>query len=298
MGEHTLPISAVVLTYNEEDNLGACLASIKGWTAERFVVDSCSTDNTCAIAEKQGATVVQHGFRSHTEQWSWALEHLPLGQPWVLGLDADQHVTPELRDELVSLFEPHSVKLDQIDGIYLNRRTVFRGTWIRHGGFYPKYLLKLFRRDKVVLSSFDLLDHHFYVPGKTLQSRNDIIEENQKERDVLWFIGKHEQYAVRSAREESLRRSNPAAWSVTGNLFGSPDERTVWLKQRWYHLPLYIRPFLLFLYRYVVRRGFLDGKDGFVFHLVQSFWFRTLVDMNLDEMLREDRETAIVEHVL
>src|SRR5436305_179628 len=104
MAEQGLPISAVVLTYNEEDNLGACLASLESWTAEQFVVDSGSTDNTCQIAQRHGAVVVQHEFQNHSEQWAWTLEHLPLSQPWILGLDADQRVTPELREELAELF--------------------------------------------------------------------------------------------------------------------------------------------------------------------------------------------------
>jgi hypothetical protein len=209
-----------------------------------------------------------------------------------LGLDADQRVTAELQDELRHVFTHRRAELEAIDGCFVKRRQVFRGQWIQRGGYYPKYLLKLFRRNKVRLDERDLMDHHFYVGGSTLNLKSDIIEANRKEDDIAFWIDKHNRYAPRHAREEFLRRTDQQAWLIRPALFGNPDQRVVWLKQRWYHLPLYIRPAMYFIYRYVLLLGFLDGKQGFVFHFLQSFWYRLLVDIHLDDLLSKSTDPA------
>ena len=289
MNNSLLPITAIVLTYNEERNLPDCLASLAGWTGEIFVVDSGSDDATLAIAERYGAQIVAHPFETHARQWTWALANLPIAHEWVLGLDADQHVTPELRDELAQRFGPGHASLAGIDGFYVKRRQIFRGRWIKHGTYYPKYLLKLFRPDKVKFDERDLMDHHFYVAGPTAQLEHDIVEDNQKENDIAFWVAKHNRYAPLHAQEELLRRREIDAWPIRAALFGSPDQRVVWLKQRWYHLPLFLRPLIYFFYRYLLRLGFLDGKQGFIFHFLQGFWYRVLVDIHLDELLRAGR---------
>jgi hypothetical protein len=129
------------------------------------------------------------------------------------------------------------------------------------------------------------MDHHFYVPGKVRKLRFDIVEDNQKEIDISTWIEKHNRYARLHAKEEFLRRREMHAWPIQPQLFGSPDQVVVWLKVRWYHIPLYFRPFLYFLYRYIVRLGFLDGKQGFIFHFFQGCWYRLLIDIHLDELL-------------
>ena len=283
-GQRTpLPITAVVLTLNEEPNLAPCLASLEGWTQSIVVVDSGSTDSTADIASKYGAYVCEHPFESHAKQWAWALTRLPDTSDWILALDADQRITPELQAELQEHFAAGSGSPTRVDGFYIKRRQIFRGTWIRHGGYYPKYLLKLFRRDKVVLDEFDLVDHHFYVQGPTAKLQYDLIEENHKEDDITFWIDKHNRYAVSLAKEHQRRASSLASAPIRPAFFGSPDQQILWLKAGWSLLPLYARPVLYFFYRYFVRLGFLDGKQGFVFHFMQGLWFRLLVDIKLDE---------------
>src|SRR3989442_1603855 len=153
-------LSVVILTWNEELNLPRCLESLVPLGCRVYIVDSGSTDGTLGVAEKYEATVVQHAFRTHAEQWSWGLENLPLESEWVLGLDSDQSLTAELAEELIRTFSS-TIPAD-IHGFYLGRRQIFRGRWIRHGGYYPKYLLKIFHRDRVFFDASDLLDHHFY----------------------------------------------------------------------------------------------------------------------------------------
>jgi glycosyltransferase involved in cell wall biosynthesis len=284
-----LPLAVIVLTFNEEANLDACLASVAPWAGELVVVDSGSTDRTLEIAGRYGATVVQHPFKTHASQWGWALANVPLRHAWVFGLDADQRVPPELHDELTQLFAGAQERLAGLDGLYVRRRQIFRGSWIRHGGYYPKYLLKLFRLPSVRLDEQDLMDHHFYVAGPTALLRHDILEDNQKEHDIAFWIAKHNRYAPLHAREELRRRREAAAWPLRAALFGSPDQRVIWLKSRWYRLPLYLRPFLYFFVRYVLQLGFLDGKQGFIFHFLQAFWYRLLVDIHLDDLLRMEQ---------
>jgi glycosyltransferase involved in cell wall biosynthesis len=281
----THPLAVVVLTYNEELNLPACLASMDGLPCERFVVDSESTDRTVAIAQRAQAQVLVHAFQSHAKQWRWALQNLPCTPEWVLGLDADQRLTSQLRDELASLFEDQGRQLRGIDGCYVKRRQVFRGRWIKHGGYYPKYLLKLFRPDSVYLDDDDLIDHHFYVQGKVIKLYGDLIEANAKEDDIGFWISKHNQYASLHAREEIAYRAGRRSVPIRPSLLGTPDQRTLQLKLWWYRLPLYVRPFLYFFYRYLLRRGFLDGKEGLIFHTLQGFWYRLLVDVNVDQLL-------------
>lgn len=278
-----LPVTGVVLTLNEEQNLERCLSSLDGWVRAAVVVDSGSTDGTVEIARRHEAIVIQHPFRSHVQQWRWALNQLPVSTGWVLALDADQRVTPELKAELEDLFRDNAPQLEKIEGLYIKRRQVFRGRWIRHGGYYPKYLLKLFRRDACVMDDLDLVDHHFYVKGPTLKLKHDLIEENYKENDITFWTEKHNRYAVHMA-EEQLRRMNAAGPApIEPRLFGTPDQRVLWFKSVWSRLPLYVRPFLYFTYRYFFRLGLLDGKQGFIFHFLQGFWFRLLVDIKSDE---------------
>lgn len=277
------PLAVVILTYNEELNLPACLESLRGLPGELYIVDSGSTDRTVEIAESAGARILVHPFESHARQWRWALDNLPCTPRWVLGLDADQRLSSELRAEIVDLVETSADA--RVDGYYLNRRQVFRRRWIKHGGYYPKYLLKLFRPEAVYVDERDLIDHHFYVRGRVAKLKHDLVEANVKEDEIGFWIEKHNRYAVLHAREELARRLGRQDLPLQPALMGSPDQRTLWLKLRWYGLPLYVRPFMYFVYRYLLRLGFLDGKQGLIFHFLQGFWYRLLVDVNLDDML-------------
>ena len=274
----SLPIDVVILTLNEEKNLPACLESVKRFAKKIFVVDSGSTDATAQIARDQGADVVVHEFSSHAAQWAWALGALPFESPWVLAIDADQQVS----EELAASLERFVAGSDSYDGAFVPRRQVFRGRWIRHGGYYPKYLLKLFRRSAVRLDERDRVDHHFYVDGRTALLSGDLIEANRNEDVIATWIAKHNRYARLQALEEL-----EAANHRPRRFFGTPDERTESLKARWRTMPLYVRPFLYFVYRYGFRLGFLDGKEGFIFHFLQAFWYRLLVDINIDEIRRD-----------
>jgi glycosyltransferase involved in cell wall biosynthesis len=283
VGSSSQPIvSAIILTYNEEQNLPACLTSLKLLGCPIFVVDSGSTDRTLEIAAQFGAMILEHPFTTHTQQWDWALKNVPLESEWVFALDADQAITSELAAEIRT-----RLGTSISDGLYVKRRQVFRGRWIKHGGYYPKYLLKLFRRDKVFLHGGDSVDHHFYVRGSSGKLRYDLIEANHKEDNISFWIEKHNRYAQLMAAEEQRQRGGSYEFPITPSLFETPDQRVIWLKRLWSRLPLFVRPSLYFIYRYFLRAGFLDGKEGFIFHFLQAYWYRLLVDINLDQIRKE-----------
>ena len=281
-------LSAIILTFNEQDNLPHCLESLKQLSCPVFIVDSGSSDRTLEIAEQFGATVYHHSFENHTKQWSWTLATLPLESAWVLALDADQRLTPELADEIRQATAPGAN--EEVAGLFLNRRQIFRGKWIRHGGYYPKYLLKLFRPAFVEFDPLDLVDHHFYVTGKTRKLKHDLIEANAKENDISFWIDKHNRYSTLLAREEVLRSARKDANAANRAFLGSPDQRILALKQIWRRCPLLFRSLAYFVYRYVFLAGWLDGRQGFIFHFLQGFWFRLLIDIKLQDLL--ERETA------
>jgi len=288
----SLSLTVVVLTYNEERNLPECLASLEGLRAELVVVDSGSTDRTLEIAGQFNAKVVRHSFETHARQWRWALANVGLSTEWVLALDADQRLTPSLREEIGRTLAAQGPPGGGPAGFFVRRRQIFRGRWIRHGGYYPKYLLKLFRADQAWVDAGELVDHHFRVKGDVARLAHDLIEENRNEADISAWVAKHNRYAMLQALQEfeaELRRRPPPRAA----LFGSPDERVEWLKRVWARLPLYLRPCLYFVYRYVFRLGFLDGTEGFVFHALQAFWYRLLVDIRLDELRRGRSQTRV-----
>ncbi len=272
-----VPVTVVVLTYNEALNLSACLDSVAGWATQLFVVDSGSTDSTLAIAARHGAHAVNHPFETHARQWQWALANLPIENDWILGLDADQQVTTELARQIGDVV----MSGQDASGVFVRRRQIFRGKWIRFGGYYPKYLLKLFRRDQVTVDPEDLVDHHFSVTGPTVSLTGDLIEDNKNEAEISVWTAKHNRYAVLQARQEFANTRERVGLKA---VFGDPDARVRLLKQLWSGLPLFVRPCLYVFYRYILRLGFLDGKQGFIFHVLQGFWYRLLVDINLDEL--------------
>jgi len=282
----SLPLTVIVLTRDEALNLDSCLESVAGLGARIFVVDSGSADATLEIAVRQGATCVTHSFETHARQWQWALASLPIATEWVLALDADQRVTPRLGQAMTRALTAGATSGRSPSGYYLRRRQIFRGRWIRHGGYYPKHLLRLFRRGEAWVDVRDLVDHHFLVKGLVETLDGDLIEDNRKEADIAVWVAKHVRYAALQARQEFEAGRQAPAEGPRASLLGSPDERTRRLKAIWARLPLYVRPSLYFFYRYVLRLGFLDGREGFVFHAMQAFWYRLLVDVHLDDLRR------------
>lgn len=283
--------SFIILTYNEEMHLPRLLQSITGLHAPTFVLDSGSTDRTIEIAEKFGATVQQHAFENHPKQWDFALKHFPVTTPWVICLDADQVVTSELKTLLLN-FDP--AKYADVEGIYFNRKNYFKGRWLRYGGYYPLYLLKMFRYGVGYSDLNENMDHRFVVPGRTVVwKQGHIIEENLKENDITFWIAKHNRYSDLLAQEEVERMKGLRTQTIKPRFWGTPYERIAWLKRLWWKTPRHIRPYLYFIHRFIFKFGFLDGRTGRMFHFMHALWFRKLVDVKIDELLEREKQHEI-----
>jgi glycosyltransferase involved in cell wall biosynthesis len=280
--------SFIILTYNEEQHLPRLLNSIKELNAPVFILDSGSTDNTLKIAEEYGAIVLYHKFENHPKQWDFALKNFDIKTPWIIGLDADQVVLPELFAKLKN-FKDADIP-EEVNGIYFNRKNYFKGRWLKHGGYFPKYLLKMFRTGVGYSDTNENMDHRFIVPGKTIIWKDGYIkEENLKENEISFWIAKHNRYSDLVAQEEIGRRKKLRTQSIKPKLFGSPDERIALLKKIWWSMPLFVRPFIYFFYRFIIQLGILDGKEGWIFHYLQAFWFRLIVDIKILEMLEQEK---------
>lgn len=270
------PISVLIPTYNEEVNLTDCLASLVDWAGEIIVIDSFSTDRTVELARSFGAQVVTHEFLTPAQQKNWALEHLPIQNDWVLFLDADERVPPALREEMAQMILQDG---NGYDGFWMRYRLMFYGKWIRHCGWYPVWLLRLVRRSKARWED-RAVDEHIILEGKAGYLDNDLIHENLK--DMTFWIEKHNRYASQNAQIYYDLLQGKSSSGVSANFFGSQAERKRFIKQNiWLYLPG--RGLLFFLYLYIFRLGFLDGKHGFIFCMMHGI-FQQFITVKLWEL--------------
>jgi glycosyltransferase involved in cell wall biosynthesis len=280
-------IDAIILTRDEELNLSRCLQSVKSLGAKTWVVDSGSMDRTSEVAKAGGAEFVLHGeYVNQAQQFNWALDNLPLKGEWVLRLDADERLMPELADEIRTKLD--SVPYD-VSGFYLKRRVYFMGRWMRHGGHYPIWLLRLFRRGKGRSEAREMDEHIVLLEGRADRLKNDFADDNQK--SLSEWTRKHDDYSTREVRA----RLKESGVRIGGRGLVGPAGRKRWVKQKFFlHLPLFFRSFAYFIYRYVFRLGFLDGKEGLIYHVLQGFWHQFLTDAKEYEMRKranhEERE--------
>jgi len=282
--------SFIILTYNEEIHLPRLLTSISLLNAPTFILDSGSTDRTIGIGESFGANFLQHPFENHPKQWDYALNNFDIQTPWVICLDADQIVTDELKQRLLTFREEDYTG---INAIYFNRKNFFKGKWIKHGGYYPFYMLKMFRYGVGYSDLNENMDHRFIVSGETIVWKHGVIlEENLKENNIRFWIDKHNRYSDLVASEEVERIHLLRSQTIKPRFWGSPYERTAWFKRLWWKLPRYMRPGIYFTYRMLFQLGILDGRTGIIFHFLQGFWFRLIVDIKIDEILKQNDESS------
>lgn len=275
-----LPISVVILTFNSADTIGATVASARALSDDVHVVDSGSTDATLDIVRAAGASVASHPFESYGAQRNWAIATLPLRHPWQLHLDADERVTDELAAELRALFAGDGPPAG-IAGYYVPRLVHFHGQPIRHGGMWPIHHMRLFRSGRGRCEDRKY-DQHFYVDGATATLRAPMID------DIRLTLGEWTARHNRWADAEVDEILAPSGSGVIQPGSGDPVAEKRALRSRYNRAPLFWRALGLFVYRYVLRLGFLDGRWGLVFFVLQTFWFRFLVDAKLHE--RRERE--------
>jgi len=271
-------ISVVVLSYNSEATIEATLESAARLSADIHVVDSFSTDTTVDVATRAGARLVQHPFDSYGAQRNWAIDTLPLDGDWELHLDADERLSDELVAAIRSVMANGSA---EVDGYYLPRLVRFMGREIRHGGMYPIWHMRLFRRGRGRCEN-RRYDQHFYVEGSTARLPHPLVDDIRM--SVGEFVSRHARWADAEA-EEVLRPSGGLV--VAGRLCGNPVERKRYLRGVYNRMPVFFRAVALFFYRYVLRLGFLDGREGFVFFVLQTLVYRVLVDARVHERRRQ-----------
>ena len=271
------PVSVLILTYNEQENIAACLESVR-WAAEVLVVDSLSTDRTAEIARSLNAQVYTHPFEGYSKQRNWALDNLPFAHDWILVLDADELAPPALAREIAGVA---AQPVPGCVGFYVDRQLFFLGRQLRHGGLSPSWILRLFKRGHGRLESHPM-NEHLLLDGKAEYLKEPLYHKDN--RPVSEWIAKHNRYSDIQADEYLIETTACFPGSMPPRLFGPQEQRKRWIRLRvWNRLPLLSRGFLLFFRNYFLKAGFLDGKAGFVYHILWSFWFPFLIDVKILE---------------
>jgi glycosyltransferase involved in cell wall biosynthesis len=278
-------VAVVILTFNEEANLPAALDSVKNWATEVFVVDSYSTDGTVEIALSRaddGVRVVQHEFVNYSDQWNWALTHLPIAAEWTLKLDADERVTEEFKAECtgrLANFEAGS------HGVMFRRRLFFMDDPLRFGGVRSNYDLRMWRSGKARFED-RAVNERAIVEGNSETFATAI--EHHDYKSLTDWLAKHNRYA---SMEAITGLEGNLDGEIAPRLFGSPMERRCWLRRFAQRLPL--RHVCHFLFRYILLRGVLDGRAGFRYaflHVSYMYW----IDLKILEARNRGRPPAVV----
>lgn len=262
------PISVIVPVKNEAQNLRRCLANL-AWADEIFIVDSQSDDGTSEIANEFKANVVQFYFNgTYPKKKNWSLDNLPFRNDWVLIIDADEIIIPELAREICS-----RISSGEADGYYLNSNYFFLGRLIRHCGYSECWNLRLFRHqlgryekmpDQTGGRTGDNEAHeHVQFSGRTMRLHNRL--EHHAYPTIMTWVEKHNRYAAWEATMLGRFLTLPIPQNI-----GQGKRFKRYLKRVYLRLPM--RPLVRFLYSYVLRLGFLDGKPGFIFCALLGFY--------------------------
>lgn len=294
-----LSLTVIILTLNEELHIKRCIRNVRELAERIIVVDSFSSDRTVELAKVCGAEVIQRPFKHQADQLQWALDACRIDTEWVLRLDADEFFEPNALAEIRSRLSALS---PEITGVDFKRKFFFMGRWIKWGGYYPTILMRLWRTGAARVEQRWMDEHVVLTRGRSLMfHKGDIVDENLAGVDA--WMAKHNRYATRQMvdfinREYRLLPADTWADSLPhaqarlkrlmrNNVFG--------------RAPLYLRSVLYFLYRYIIRLGLLDGKQGFVFHTLHSLCYFLLIDAKIDEaraFIRAHGLTAFREHLV
>jgi glycosyltransferase involved in cell wall biosynthesis len=281
-----MKFSIIILTYNSEATIGATLGAAAPLSDDIHVVDSYSNDQTCQIVRCHGIRVVQHPFQNYAAQRNWAIEALPLKYDWELHLDADERISETLATELAELKQTEP--WPEIQGYCVPRLVRFMNRPLRHGGMFPIWHMRLFRRGQGRCEEREY-DQHFVVNGKIAKLKGPIIDDIRMPLGE-WVI-RHNRWS--DAEVHELSRS-PDSSGLCAKLRGNPLQRKRYFRNTYNRGPLFLRAGLLFVYRYIGRLGFLDGTEGLIFYFLQSLWFRFLIDAKFFELDRvKDRQAAL-----
>jgi len=289
-------LTVVILTKNEEKNIRKCIESFRG-IAKRFViVDSYSTDATEQVCAQLNLELQAQGSRldfyqnkwiDYATQLNWGLTQTNITTQWSMRMDADEELMADLAEEINSQLPAVA---DNVNGVVLRRRVYFMGRWIKHGGRYPELLLRIFRTGKALCEQKIMDEHMILSEGATVNFKHDLIDNNQK--DLEWWISKHNWYSNREVLDHQMtvEQSTEGAALLENGISSQQAKMKRVVKNRGYYgLPKFFRAHLYFFYRYYVKLGFLDGPEGKIFHFLQAYWYRFLVDAKMYECEKYDR---------
>jgi glycosyltransferase involved in cell wall biosynthesis len=268
-------LAAIILTKNEERDLCACLESLAGVVSEVFVVDSGSTDRTVEIAERYRAHILTHPYINQATQFNWALSNVNSAADWILRMDADERLSEELRQELRERLPSLG---SEVSGLLVPRRVRFLGRCIRHGDSYPVWLLRLWRKGLGRCEDTWMDEHVVLLAGGVMKLRGDLIHDIPK--NLSDWTQKHDGYAARMCKDILGAGSNGGAQLPSRQA----KAKRLLVRHMYLRLPAFHRAFLYWFYRYFLRLGFLDGKEGLIYHFLHAFWYRFLVDAKLFEL--------------
>lgn len=280
-------LTVVILTKNEEKNLRKCVESFRGIARRFVIVDSFSTDGTEKICGKIDVELraigskldfYQNRWIDYATQLNWGLTQTNITTEWSMRMDADEELTEDLAAEIEEKLE----KLKEpVNGVVVRRRLIFMGRWVKHGGRYPELLLRIFRTGKAMCEQKIMDEHMILSDGTTVEFSHDLMDNNQK--DLEWWTAKHNWYSDREVLDHQMTLRHQMEESLEQ---GQKSSAQAVLKRRiknfgYYRLPKFWRAHLYFVYRYYFKLGFLDGPEGKIFHFLQAYWYRFLVDAKM-----------------
>ena len=282
MANNQVTIAAVILTKNESKHIQRCIDSLKDVVDDVVVVDCFSTDDTIELVRKCGGRVVQHQWKNYATQLNFGIYDCGITADWIWRIDADEFLEAPLGQRVKEYIQTAP---NNVNGIYVRKRIDFLGKPLLHGGWYPSYHLKIFRRGHGDCENRWMDEHIRLFDGESIIMEEG-VQVDANLNDLTWWTDKHNGYATREMVDMLMMEYgiDEKAKEVVPKFFGKEEQRKRWLKLKYVKSPLFIRPFVNFGYRYFIKVGFLDGKEGFIWHILQGFWYRLLVDAKVFEL--------------
>lgn len=278
-----IDLTAIILTKNEELNIADCINSIKDLAKRVIVIDSFSSDRTAQIAEEYGAEVYEHEFFNHSKQFLYGLHETNIRTTWVLRIDADERLTDASRKEIERLCI-ENMNTD-VNGIILRFEVTFLGKKLRHGGIYPFRKLLVFKYGKGTIEDRNMDEHIVLLEGRSIEAKEDC--EHHDYKDLTFFINKHNWYASKEVQDFV---QNITDGRENGGRLDQKAGIKRFIKYHiYYKLPMGMRAHLYYIYRYYIRMGFLDGKEGKIYAFLQAYWYRYLVDAKIYEYMKNKK---------
>ena len=284
-------ISTIILTYNEERHIERCITNAFRFSSQVYLVDSFSSDRTVEIAKRLGAKVYQNKWENnYAKQLNWGLENLPIETEWVFRLDADEYLTDNLIDEIYNRLP---LVDNEISGIVFERKMYFLDTLMTKG-MLQMNMLRLFRYQHGFCEERWMDEHIVLTQGRSVQFNGFFVDHNLN--PLGWWIQKHNGYSIREAIDLlnleynflSPKSADAKKYEMSADALSKREK-----KKKYANMPLFWRSFVYFLYRYIFKLGFTQGKEGFLWHFLQGWWYRTLVDAKVYEVKKacgDDKE--------